>query len=130
MRRRPLGAVAVRQAEATLQLYMFMNACINSTIQINICVYVYMHVYMYMCIYVCICELPARAARRRTPSPAGSGTCSLVADKWQFRGIFASTLKLGERGRDNENTSDIEMSVYFTVGCGQMGSTLMGPLQK
>ena len=28
-------------------------------------------------------------------------------------GIFAPTFKLGEQGRDSENTSDIEMSAYF-----------------
>ena len=33
--------------------------------------------------------------------------CSLL---W---GILTSTLKLGQLGRDSENTSDIEMSVYF-----------------
>ena len=30
-----------------------------------------------------------------------------------LRGIFASTLKLGERGQDFQSTGDIEMSVYL-----------------
>ena len=43
--------------------------------------------------------------------------CSLL---W---GILGSTLNLGERGRDIDNTGDIEMFVYFTdAGMGGVAS--------
>ena len=47
------------------------------------------------------------------------------------RGILASTLKLGQRGRDFENTSDIEMSVYFTdTGRSEESRIRLGPFLR
>ena len=95
------------------------------------CIYIYIYIYVQRIHMICMHIVSGGAPRGCCSRTSGSwrrdcwwrparrracrqdrrrGRLSLC---WLLRGVFASTLKWGERGRDFGNPSDIEMSVHF-----------------